>query len=76
MTAPLAYFITFHCYGTWLQGQEPGSVDRMHNQPDTPCLPADAEIKRSGQHKMEQAAYSLDAPRRELVLRAIQEVCQ
>ncbi len=33
MDLPLAYFITFHCYGTWLQGDAPGSVDRSHNQP-------------------------------------------
>jgi hypothetical protein len=25
---PLAYFITFHCYGAWLHGRDRRSVDR------------------------------------------------
>jgi hypothetical protein len=29
---PLAYLITFRCYGTWLHGDERGSVDRFRNQ--------------------------------------------
>ena len=24
MAAPLAYFLTWTCYGTWLHGDEPG----------------------------------------------------
>ena len=28
MSDPLAYFITFTCYGNWLHGDERGSVDR------------------------------------------------
>jgi hypothetical protein len=30
---PLAYFITFTTYGTWLHGNGAGSVDPAHNQP-------------------------------------------
>jgi len=33
---PLAYLITFRCYGTWLHGDERGSVDRFHNQYQSP----------------------------------------
>jgi hypothetical protein len=29
---PLAYLITFRCYGTWLHGDSRGSVDRFHNR--------------------------------------------
>ncbi len=36
---PLAYFITFRCYGTWLHGDRRGSVDRFHNIYGTPRLP-------------------------------------
>jgi hypothetical protein len=39
---PLAYFITFSTYGSWLHGEEKGSVDRAHNLPGTPYLEADA----------------------------------
>ncbi len=38
MSTPLAYFITFTCCGTWLHGDERGSVDREHNTPGTPVL--------------------------------------
>jgi hypothetical protein len=29
---PLAYFITFRAYGTWLHGDKRGSVDRHNNR--------------------------------------------
>jgi hypothetical protein len=38
---PLAYFITFRSYGSWLHGDERGSVDRSHNQYGSPFLPHD-----------------------------------
>ena len=36
---PLAFFITFRTYGTWLHGDPRGSVDRQHNRYGTPYLP-------------------------------------
>jgi hypothetical protein len=36
---PLAYFITFRTYGTWLHGDKRGSVDRFNNRYGTPRLP-------------------------------------
>ncbi len=33
----LAYFITFHAYGSWLHGTDRGSVDPKHNVPGTNC---------------------------------------
>ncbi len=29
---PLGFLITFRCYGTWLHGNQRGSVDREHNK--------------------------------------------
>jgi REP element-mobilizing transposase RayT len=72
---PLAYFITFSCYGTWLHGDERGSVDREHNRVDTPVLPANPPRQTEEQSHLKHSPYLLDAPRRELVLRAICEVC-
>ena len=34
---PLAYFITFRSYGTWLHGDKRGSVDRLHRRFVLPC---------------------------------------
>jgi len=42
MPAP-AYFLTWHTYGTWLHGDEAGSVDRAHNARGHPRLPPDPE---------------------------------
>jgi hypothetical protein len=40
---PLAYFITFSCYGSRMHGADDGSVDVAHNQPGTAFLPADSK---------------------------------
>src|SRR5882762_2856343 len=37
---PIAYFITFRAYGTWLHGDSRGSVDRFHKAYGSPMLPA------------------------------------
>jgi len=36
---PLAYFISFRSYGTWLHGDKRGSIDRFHNRFGDPYLP-------------------------------------
>lgn len=76
MSEPLAYFITFTTYGTWLHGRDPGSVDRQHNTPGTPFLPPDARLEAKRRRALRQAPYWLDEPRREVVLRAIREAAQ
>lgn len=73
---PLAYFITFHTYGTWLHGDAPGSVDREHNQVGTPFLALDPKKRTTAQDRMEQEPYFLDAPRREVVRDAIVAECR
>ncbi len=74
MPAPLAYFITFTTYGTWLHGRDPGSVDRKHNTPATPFLPVNREVEESRREAMRQEPYLLDEARRGMVLRTILEV--
>ena len=73
---PLAYFLTFTTYGAWLQGRTAGSVDRQHNQPGTPFLPADTKKEVLHRARMRQPEYRLDADRRATVLRTIREVAQ
>jgi REP element-mobilizing transposase RayT len=75
MEYPIAYLITFTCYGTRLHGDGKGSVDRHHNRFGTPFLPADVgKCNRAGM-LMKQPPYHMDAVRRALVLEAIQEIC-
>ena len=38
MSEPLAFLLTFRTYGTWLHGDDRGSVDREHNGPGMPFL--------------------------------------
>ncbi len=73
---PLAYFITWTCYGTWLHGSESGSADDEHNIPGTPYLPPDAERLAAERERMDQPPYSLDEPRREVLLAAIRQDCE
>ena len=74
MGDPLAYFISFTTYGTWLHGRAPGSVDREHNLPGTPFLPADPTREVANREGLRQEPYILDEPRRAVVLRTIREV--
>src|SRR5262245_7215035 len=76
MMAPLAYFITFTTYGTWLHGRAPGSVDREHNVPGMPYLPEDGDLEREMSSAMRQEPYFLDEWRRKIVLRTIKEVAE
>lgn len=73
--APLAYLVTFTCYGTWLHGKESGSVDRQHRVPLTPFLAHDPKGLKSERSKMSHPSYELDAARRQIVLSAIREAC-
>jgi hypothetical protein len=70
MTA-VAYFITFTTYGTWLHGDERGSVDRNHNVAGEPLLPGDGELQRSRRAAMTGPRYQMEAAERETVLAAI-----
>ena len=75
MPIPLAYLITFSCYGTRLHGDEAGSVDRDHNLAGTPFLqprPARAVFEEK---QMERDAFRLDEHQRQIVLEAIQKHC-
>jgi len=47
---PLAYLITFRCHGTWLPGDERGSVDRFHNRYKSPYIePIDYVLHGQGE---------------------------
>lgn len=72
---PLAYLITVRTYGTWLHGDERGSVDRFMNKYGTPRIP-----KRDHRHEYNQGILKsppviLDAKQRIAVEEAIKEVC-
>jgi REP element-mobilizing transposase RayT len=73
---PLAYFLTFHTYGTWLHGDDRGSVDREHNQPGTPCLPPNEQRRRRAAGALQHAPLTLGEGARALVERTVLEVAE
>ncbi len=76
MSEPLAYFLTWHTYGTWLPGQAPGSVDDSHNAYGAPFAPADSDRLNQSVGRMADKFVTLDETRRQAVQDAIVEVCE
>ncbi len=72
---PLAYFISFRCYGTWLHGDERSSVDRSHNIYGTPMLPPDEKRHSEMLSRMKRDPVELTAKRREAVEEGVRETC-
>jgi REP element-mobilizing transposase RayT len=73
---PLAYLITFRTYGTWLPGDERGSVDRFHNIYNEPYAAANARLKTYHLNRLKSDSVKLDARQRKSVDNAVREVCQ
>jgi REP element-mobilizing transposase RayT len=72
---PIAFLITFRCYGTWLHGDPRGSVDRLHNIYGTPRLgPERARVKYE-RTLMLQPPVRLGAKRRAAVTKGIARAC-
>jgi REP element-mobilizing transposase RayT len=72
---PIAYFITFSCYGKRLHGEGAETVDRRRNAYDTPFVPPSVAIAEIEEAAMTHPPFILEVGQREIVLRAIQEVC-
>ncbi|HEX8735781.1 MAG TPA: hypothetical protein VF721_10685, partial [Pyrinomonadaceae bacterium] len=72
---PLAYLITFRCYGTWLHGDERGSVNRFHNQYKTSYLPPEKRWIKTNNQRLKSEIVTLNAEQRICVEKAIRETC-
>jgi REP element-mobilizing transposase RayT len=71
------YLITFRCYGTWLHGDERGSVDRRyHNRYGNEKMSPDAAIRATRSRMLKSAVYMLGPGERVVVEKAIREVCR
>lgn len=73
---PLAYLITFRCYGTWLHGDERGSIDRHHNQYQSPYRKSNKQLHKFSASRLKSEPVCLDAAKREIVEIAVREVCE
>jgi REP element-mobilizing transposase RayT len=72
---PLAYLISYRCYGTWLHGDKRGSVDRKNNVYGTSRIAPNVRLAKSDAAQLKHPPFNLDAKRRHVVEKAIREVC-
>src|SRR4030095_1671012 len=73
---PLAYLITFRCYGTCLHGEQRGSMDRRHyNRYGTPDMPVNKRIFDEEKASLKSPPFVLTPAQRAVVAAAIREVC-
>ncbi|MEN6625913.1 MAG: transposase [Candidatus Sumerlaeia bacterium] len=72
----LAYFISFRCYGTWLHGNDRGSMDRSaHHTYGAPKISPNP-LRTNYERSMHNSpAIRLSLSMRQLVERTIKEVC-
>jgi REP element-mobilizing transposase RayT len=73
---PLAYLITFRCYGTWLHGDPRGSTDRKHNVYKTLRIAQNPRLQEADRKQMKSPPETMDARRRAVVESAMREVCR
>jgi REP element-mobilizing transposase RayT len=72
---PLAYLITFRCYGTWLHGDARGSTDRNHNVYGTPRIAPNHALEGSDEAQRKHSEIALNSEKRKVVETAVREVC-
>jgi REP element-mobilizing transposase RayT len=75
MDGPLAYLLTWTTYGTWLHGDERGSVGRHNNTFRTPTIPANAPRVRLNQSRLRADTLVLTPAIRLVVRDALVEHC-
>jgi REP element-mobilizing transposase RayT len=76
-TQPLAFLITFRCYGTWLHGDGRGSIDRKnYNRYGTPAMPPNKRLREDERIELKHDPIELDGAMRAVVDSAIRDVCE
>lgn len=73
---PLAYLITFRTHGTWLHGDERGSVNRHHNILGTPKIRPEPQWHEINKERLIGKPVVLSAKQRRCVRRAVKETCR
>ena len=75
MGEPVAYFITFACYGARLHGDDRGSIERTRNGSGVVVVAPAPGRERFEAAKLVGRRAELDQPRRNVISATIQEVC-
>ncbi|MEQ8769138.1 MAG: transposase [Phycisphaerales bacterium] len=75
MSSPLAYFLTWSCRGSWLHGDDRGSVDRDHNRPGAPLVMPDPGRRNEFRQTLTNDPVTLSPRQRSVVAQAVHDVC-
>ncbi len=73
---PLAYFISFRTYGSWLHGDMRGSIDRFHNRYRSAYIRKDDKWRQLNEQRLKAKPMRLSAKHRASVKAAISETCE
>ena len=73
---PLAYLITLRTYGTWLHGDERGSMDRKNNIYGASKIARNPRFQASDAKQLKHPPVILNARQRQIVEEAIREACE
>lgn len=68
--------MTFSTYGSWLHGDERGSVDKKHNEYRSPLVADNAALRGKERSALRNAPLILDRGDQHIVLQAILRVCE
>lgn len=74
-STPVGYLITFRCYGTWLHGDERGSVDRHHRAFGTSGVQPSKLRRQHDRDLLKQPPVNLNSRQRPIVESSIHETC-
>jgi REP element-mobilizing transposase RayT len=72
---PLAYFISFRSYGTWLHGDRRGSIDRFHNGYRSPYIPQNQNWRHYNEQLLKAKPLILGAKQRRSIKEAVRDTC-
>jgi Transposase and inactivated derivatives len=72
---PLAIFITFRCHGTWLHGDDRGSIDRFNNKYNSPRIPRNSNWIKHNQELLKHPPALLTAHQRRSAEKGIRDCC-
>jgi len=73
---PLAYLITFRCYGTWLHGDDRGAYRRDYRvRSRVSRIPPRPGLREAEQEQLKHLPTHLNKHQRTVVEQAVREVC-
>jgi REP element-mobilizing transposase RayT len=72
---PVAYFITFHTYGTWFHGDDRGSINRKgNNTPGSPMIAPDPQLEKIERSRLKHPPVKINPEQCKIIDSTIREV--